>query len=88
MNWSALKDMKCPKCGSELVDEQRGFRCSFGRGTSAQCTFFISKAKFDQVITSLYKPRERSTETMSADERLSELNNYGRTPLYERGDNE
>lgn len=81
--WARLKDLECPKCGGTLVKESYGYRCGAGRGTSAQCTFYIQHEKFDQVVASLYKPRQRSTEDVMGDERLAELNNYGRERVSE-----
>ena len=94
MKWANLKSMECPKCGDNLIEMPNGYQCQQkqelrdGCATALGCQFFITKQKFDEVVSSLYKPRQQSTEFMSEDERLSELNNYGRQSSYERGDTE
>jgi len=74
MKWNNLKRMECPKCGDKIAPSGMGFRCSFGKHTSAQCPFYISSAKFDSVVNSLYKPRAQFT---SPEDNLSALNNFG-----------
>ena len=83
--WSRLKTLECPKCGDYISEVGDFYECNnskigerSGCATPLGCDFKISKTKFDEVVTSLYKPRERSTADLSGDERLSELNNYGR----------
>jgi hypothetical protein len=92
MKWANLKSMERPKCGDSLVEVPDGYQCQQrhqvrqGCATALGCQYFITKQRFDEVVSSLYKPHEQSTEFMSDDERLYELNNYGREPRYERGD--
>lgn len=74
MKWNNLKSMKCPKCSSAIALSGMGFRCSFGKHTSAQCQFYISKAKFDEVVNKLYKPRAKYEPQ---EDNLSTLNNFG-----------
>ena len=74
MKWNNLKDMKCPKCSADIAPSSMGFRCSYGKHTSAQCQFYISKQKFDEVVSSLYKPRARYE---TPEDNLSALNNFG-----------
>lgn len=70
MKWNNLKNGECPKCGCMLQDLQNvGAKCING-----QCDFYISNAKLQQLIA----PRQKSTEFQSEEERMSELNNYGR----------
>lgn len=62
MKWDNLKSMICPKegCGGMLeVSNGSGYRCNKGKYTSEQCEFYITKNKFDSVITSLYSPTRR-----------------------------
>jgi hypothetical protein len=88
MKWQHLKDMLCPKCGAALKWSAlgNGNQKRFPAYACTKCDFKISKTKFESVVNSLYKGRQPSTETLSEDQRLSELNNYGRKSLYERGD--
>ena len=81
MKWNNLKDMRCPKCSAMLYKSNGGYACS-----GSKCEFFIREERFDTVIQSIYKPKERSTENMTGEERLSELNNYGREPRPEYGE--
>ena len=93
MIWSRLKTLECPKCGDYISDVGDFYECNNsyigdirardGCATALGCDFKISKVKFDEVVSSLYKPKQRSTEYQTADERLSELNNYGRERVSE-----
>jgi hypothetical protein len=76
MNWNALKNGKCPMCNKMLGEHPK--RPNFLRCTDPICTFQISEAKFVE-LTKPRAQRQQSTEFMSDDDRMSELNNYGRT---------
>jgi len=71
MNWDALKNMACPKCGSSL-DEAGNAMYACVRNT---CDFRITKKRFDEVVESLYKPKARRCGTFSEEDNLSALNN-------------
>jgi hypothetical protein len=78
MNWKALKDSKCPQCGKLMVDafiKTNPYYC--------ECGFKISQEKFEKIVGDMYKPKTKSTEYQSEDDRLSELNNYGRNKVSE-----
>lgn len=76
MKWKNLKDFKCPSCGGELQHiVPRGIECK-------TCPFLISHAKFEKIIADMYK-RKETDYLDDPDERLSELNNYGRKPMSE-----
>lgn len=75
MKWSNLKNYCCPKCNSTLKDIGEYHAC-----TRQGCVFSINKPKFDEIVSQKQKPRE-STEFQNPDDRLSELNNYGRKPF-------
>lgn len=69
--WHRLKTMTCPKpkCMRQLTESltEDGYRCSgLEEGT---CDFKISRVKFEEVVTSLYKPRSAPRDN------LAELNN-------------
>jgi len=67
MNWSNLKQMKCPKCGKAL----KGFidiKCQ----DQMKCKFTITSKRFDEVVASLYAPGRKC---VTFEENLSELNN-------------
>jgi hypothetical protein len=75
MKWINLKEMKCPKCSNSLYESNGGYACA-----AVKCEFYIRSERFNKIVDSMYKPKERSTEHMSEEQRLSELNNYGREP--------
>lgn len=80
--WSRLKDMKCPKCASAL---KKGMLDPDYVCEKATCDFSIGEAKFDQVVTSLYKSRRRIERVPEELDNLSMLNNFDRvapTPDY------
>lgn len=80
MNWKALKDGLCPKCGKALkdsglwLDSIPALRCP-----DKSCDFKISESRFKKI----FAPKTKSTAYQSEDERLSELNNYGRNKVSE-----
>lgn len=86
-NWQNLKENKCPFCSHELKVEgllETTFRCS-------HCDFSISQGRFDEIISDMYKPKQRRC---AFGENLSELNNLGRekvsedfsdSPFYKQG---
>lgn len=50
MNWSLLKEMKCPSCSMPLNNkaETIGYKCA--------CGFYITYEKFRTIVNSLYNP--------------------------------
>lgn len=78
MNWEALKDFKCPKCGGSLSERETIHMCR-----DVDCKFFISKERFNQIVNERYDKKQIPEQ--DPDDRLSELNNYGR-PKIEYGD--
>lgn len=84
MNWNNLKTMECPKCGDSLVERNESFECEHLHGVregcaTPLCDFSIGNKKFDEVVNSLYKPKK----FQSGEDRLSELNNFGRKEITE-----
>lgn len=49
MNWSNLKQNRCPKCNADLADKLEGtmFKCS--------CGFMISSRRFKEIISRSFK---------------------------------
>jgi len=76
MKWDALKSMQCPKNGALLEERPTGYACT---SPEEICGFFISKAKFDTVVQSLYAPKPKRCGTFDEDGNLSALNNLGRS---------
>lgn len=69
MDWSNLKENKCPKCRADLII--RGFFDGLYFCKNEMCDFKISPTKFDQIVSKPSKVRVRDT----SEENLSELNN-------------
>lgn len=68
MDWSKLKDNKCPKCKEGVLEHNlRGCRCA--------CGFMMSAQKFNKIVEDLYKPRARRCGTF---DNIEALNNDGR----------
>jgi len=55
MNWNNLKNMKCPKCGIELVTNNSGKERMIGCGNDENCDFRISLTRFNSLVDDLYK---------------------------------
>jgi len=73
--WDRLKNMCCPKCNASLTEEANGYRCS-KEIWDGKCKFFITRAKFDATVASLYAPKRRGFFPGDAgDDNASELNN-------------
>ena len=64
------KKYKCPQCGNTLKQdtssENERYFCD-----DLQCRFFIGKAKFEQIVNDLYKPKKYT-------DNFEELQNLGR----------
>ena len=75
MNWKNLKDNACPKCTGLLAATPTGYKCTHDIG-AAPCDFFITRTKFESIVQSMYHPKKFQRD-LSADDRLSELNNHG-----------
>ena len=73
MNWKNLKDNACPKCTGMLQIVTGGYECSHNFGHKP-CDFKISKAKFDSIIESMYRPR-RALPYDNEINNLEKLNN-------------
>jgi len=51
--WSRLKNLKCPKCNTDILREDDGsFVC-----TKKRCSFKIELHTFDKVVSSTYKSK-------------------------------
>lgn len=66
MNWKALKDNKCPKCGSDI------FRRQIDDYGCIRCGFYCKLEKARKIIDDV----ERAERDKSADEFLKEHNCY------------
>lgn len=75
MNWSNLKNNKCPKCSSSLKDIGQYFAC-----TKSGCIFSINKPKFEKIVNDLYKPKPKRC---NFEDNLSQLNNLGHDTIEE-----
>ena len=78
MNWKALKNAECPQCGKKMKDAfvlENPYYCT--------CGFKISQEKFEKIVKDMYAPKQKTTEFLTEDERLSELNNMGRDKVSE-----
>lgn len=64
--------MKCPKCEGWIQEIPIGYQCK-------DCHFKISRAKFEEVIGSLYQKKS----SIGLIDNLAELNNLGHDPLPE-----
>lgn len=53
MNWKALKENKCPSCGSVLR-----YYPSSGMHKCPTGDFMITNKKFEIVVTNLYRPKK------------------------------
>lgn len=70
MKWNNLKNNKCPKCFGLLTQNTiTGLHECLGCND-----FTISEEKFDKIVNDMYRPNKFQNE----DERLEELNNFGR----------
>lgn len=70
MNWPALLQYQCPKCGSKLNSEgllDTKLFCS-----APFCDFKIGEAKMNEILKNLSKKNGRNYDP---DKNLSELNN-------------
>lgn len=77
MNWQNLKRMKCPQCNKALFE-------SYGaKGYTCECSFFITRQKFNTVVSGLYNPQQRGAREQTEEERMSEFNNLGHKPVTE-----
>lgn len=72
--------MQCPQCNRMLHDRGSYYTCAV-RGVKNGCLFKIGKAKFDSILAGMYKPKKGFGKFQTPDERLSELNNYGREEI-------
>lgn len=57
MIWSRLKNIKCPKCNTELQTHHDYFSC-----LNQKCTFKIQKNRFNAIVESLYQGKTPSVE--------------------------
>lgn len=60
MNWKALKDCKCPKCGGDLSLVKPIF--TVDTYTCTKCDFKIRIGKFEEIINSMYAPKKKNWE--------------------------
>jgi len=68
MNWKALEEMSCPKCGCKVIQGDWGYNC-------AVCSFKISEVRFNELINDMDRPRARRIERDEVEDNLSGLNN-------------
>lgn len=68
MKWNNLKNFECPDCSCKLQAHGIGYLCS-----NIDCSYFITKQVFDQVISDLYKPPKKRMDLENAEA----LNNLG-----------
>lgn len=74
MNWTRLKNMKCPQCQGDLNEKLVAFyACAKG------CGFNISKLKFEEIIVSLYRKQAGHRISEDNSEALNNLNHVGLT---------
>lgn len=72
MNWLALAEERCPKCGSKLCE--LGLLDTHRNCSADHCSFKIGIDKFASIATSERKKVDRQYQTESEDN-LSRLNN-------------
>jgi DNA-directed RNA polymerase subunit RPC12/RpoP len=68
MDWSNLKEHRCPKCGSPLKSEgmlSDKYLC-------IHCDFQIGSTKYDKIVAT---SRDRAVKNYNPDDNLSALNN-------------
>lgn len=70
MNWSSLKENKCPMCISDLKHNP-----SSAQHECTNCDFRIGAVKFDKIVGDLFKPKRRCATGDSIEKNLSDLNN-------------
>lgn len=57
MKWKNLRAKRCPKCDHALVRNSHGYECTYVDAYyRSPCGFFITSAKFDEMIEKLKKP--------------------------------
>ncbi len=61
MNWNNLKNMKCPKCGYDLITNNTGSVRMIGCEDEEKCDFVIRKDRFDSLIDDIYKGKSKSS---------------------------
>lgn len=79
MDWSKLKENKCPKCGSPLQAD--GLLTSFYACKNDLCSFNISSRRFDEIIKNMCSPKPRRCITFEAN--MGDLNNFGLEEMTE-----
>ena len=68
IDWKALENMECPKCGCKLLKNQIGYGC-------CACSFKIRESRFNEMINSMMRPPSRSSVRDEVEDNLSDLNN-------------
>lgn len=51
LNWKALANYKCPKCGNIMAEKHAGYECT-GKSVST-CDYFITKDRFTDIVKNL-----------------------------------
>lgn len=71
-NWDHLKEVKCPKEGTNLERTGAGYKCVYG-----DCGYFITHKRFDEIVADLYRPKARRCAFAAPEpqDNGSELNN-------------
>lgn len=75
MDWQRLKNNKCPKCNSDLLEDKM-HTCS-----NIKCDFMIGDVKFKTIVNSLYKPQAKRDNFR--DDNSHGLNNLGYDEMTE-----
>lgn len=71
MIWERLKTLRCPQDNGTLIENSFGYGCT-------TCPFRIGKARFDEVVTELYKPKRYQRLDVERDmDNMRALNNLG-----------
>lgn len=76
MNWKALHDGNCPRCGLMLEDHGENWS-DYLFCTGSHCLFKINRVRLKEILESKPKPKPRfqAYTPPSEDENLSDLNN-------------
>ncbi len=73
MNWSNLRDCKCPRPGCNGKLEAEGMLDTRMVCQQPECDFSIGEPRFNEIINSMYSPKKRGE--VDPDANLSALNN-------------
>lgn len=57
LNWSKLKDFKCPKCGHYMTTLNSGSTRAVGCEDEDNCGFWMSDPVFNRIVKNLYQTK-------------------------------